>query len=380
MIRFHKNLFIVSILIMSFIFTGIVTENGFAQEVGSDKEKLSQLKNTIKKVQTQLVQNKEKEKNITLQMSTLNKKISQAEEELGEISKEVSITQEKVNNTKKELLKAEQNIDNKNNTINSRLRAIYKNGTVGYVEVLLNSESIVDLFSKLDMVKKIINHDVGLLKEMKGQRDLINTKKKTLEHHESNLVAMMSKMTVKQKELQQSRGEMSRIKEKLQQDNTVLEEQIDKLNQYAQQIAEQIRRKQSTGKYEGGKLAWPAPGYTRITSPFGYRPHPILKRKKLHTGIDIGVPSGNSIVAAGNGTVLYAGWLGGYGKAVMIDHGGGIVTLYAHNSSLLVQEGARVTRGKVIAKSGSTGMSTGPHLHFEVRKNGDYVDPIPWVK
>jgi len=126
-------------------------------------------------------------------------------------------------------------------------------------------------------------------------------------------------------------------------------------------------------------MTWPAPGYTRVTSPFGYRIHPILKTKKLHTGIDVGIALGKDIVAAQSGTVIYSDWLGGYGKVIMIDHGGGIVTLYAHNSKLVVSEGDKVKRGQVVSKCGSTGMSTGPHLHFEVRENGKYVDPIKYV-
>ncbi|MCL1808966.1 MAG: M23 family metallopeptidase [Clostridiales bacterium] len=108
--------------------------------------------------------------------------------------------------------------------------------------------------------------------------------------------------------------------------------------------------------------------------------HPILKIKKFHTGIDIAAPTGTSVVAANAGSVIKAGWNDSYGYMVMIDHGGGIVTLYAHNSSLLVKTGDIVVTGDKIAKSGSTGMSTGPHVHFEVRKNGSYVDPIGWVK
>ena len=111
-------------------------------------------------------------------------------------------------------------------------------------------------------------------------------------------------------------------------------------------------------------MQWPVPGYSRISSPFGYRIHPILKVKKLHTGIDIPAATGTPIVAAAAGTVIYTGTLGGYGKTVMVDHNGGIVTLYAHNSPILVKEGQVVERGETLSKAGSTGMSTGPPPTF----------------
>ena len=122
-------------------------------------------------------------------------------------------------------------------------------------------------------------------------------------------------------------------------------------------------------------MAWSTPSVKRVTSEYGYRIHPILGYKKLHTGMDIGAPTGTTVVAANDGTVIMSGWNNSYGYVIMIDHGGGIVTVYAHNSKLLVSKGQKVTRGQSIAKSGSTGMSTGPHVHFEVRENGAYKNP-----
>lgn len=345
-----------------------------------DQNKLNQVNKTIQDAKNKLKKNKQEEQNLSVKLQELGKKIERTEFELAEINQEIEKTKKNINAVKKDLEQAEKNVESKTDVMNKRLRVMYKNGNIGYIEVLLDSESIVDLLSKMDMIKMIFRQDTDLLKYMKEQRDEIDTKKKTLESHKNHMLAMMEDVQQKQQELNHSRGEVNRVKEQLQKDNQQLEQQIDELNQYALQISEQIRRKQSSGNYTGGKLGWPAPGHTRITSPFGYRVHPILKSKKLHTGIDIGAPAGSSITAAGDGIVIHAGSLGGYGKTVMIDHGGGIVTLYAHNSRLAVGEGSRVKRGQVIANAGSTGLSTGPHLHFEVRKNGAYVDPLPWLK
>ncbi len=365
------------LIAVTFIITLLFTSVGYGLD---DQSKLKQVQNAIKQITSKLSKNKEKEKTVSEQIKDLDLNISKSEEELGEISKEVTLTQRKIDDSKKDLKQTEENIGDKNDIIDSRLKVMYKNGNIGYLEVLLSSESIVDLFSKLDMMKMLFEHDMDILKVMKEEKDLIETKKRTLESHESKMIVMLQDMENKRKELEVSRGELRRLKSQIQQDSKGLENQIDELNAYAEKIAAEIRKKQSGGKYTGGEMAWPAPGYTRITSPYGYRIHPILKTKKLHTGIDIGISSGKSVVAAGDGKVIHANWLGGYGKVIMIDHGGGIVTLYAHNSSLVVSEGDKVKKGDVVSKAGSTGMSTGPHLHFEVRKDGKYVDPIPWVK
>jgi murein DD-endopeptidase MepM/ murein hydrolase activator NlpD len=133
-----------------------------------------------------------------------------------------------------------------------------------------------------------------------------------------------------------------------------------------------------TGKY-AGTLHWPTPGHTRVSSPFGMRMHPILHVRKMHTGIDISAPSGATIVAAGNGKVIYAGRNGGYGNFTMIDHGNGLVTCYAHQSRITVSKGQHVSAGQTIGKVGSTGLSTGPHLHFEVRVNGTPRNPLSYL-
>ena len=132
-------------------------------------------------------------------------------------------------------------------------------------------------------------------------------------------------------------------------------------------------------EFIGGEFLWPTPGNTTITSPFGNRFHPILHYYRNHNGIDIGAPMGEPVVASNPGTVITASYVGTYGNVVMIDHGGGVVTAYAHGSKILVEVGQVVQRGEVIMEIGSTGLSTGPHLHFEIKINGTFVDPLPYV-
>ena len=373
----HKKIFVSCIvpLIIS-----VMALEVLAFDITDLRNKLQNLNNNRNEIKKDIRANEKKQKDVTQKIRNLEYTIQKLENEIKEINKGIVETENKIETTKKDLIIAEENIETKEDTLNSRLKVMYKNGDIGYIEVLLNSANFEDLLARLDMVKRIFNHDVDLIKYLKEQRDLMEQKKAVLEIQRSDLAKLMNSSKSKQNNLKVSRGEMQRVKKELQKDHKSLEKEEDKLNDLANKIKSEIIRKQSAQKYVGGKMVWPAPGYYTITSPFGYRIHPILRKRKLHTGIDVRIPTGKNIGAAQSGRIMHSGWLGGYGKVVMIDHGGGIVTLYAHNSRLVVKEGQKVNKGDIIAKAGSTGMSTGPHLHFEVRENGQYVDPLKYLK
>lgn len=374
----QKSRLFISLIVLFLVSTMVIQV--FAFDINSLKNKLDKTNDEMERITDAKSENVNKQKDITQRIKKLEGTIQRLESEIEEIANNIVETKNKIETTQEELVEAEDNIVDKKDTLNSRLNVMYKNGDIGYLEVLLDSSDFQDLLTRLDMVQKIFNHDVELIKYLKEQRDLIEIKKNTLEAQRTELIGLMNNSKQKQDNLVVSRGQMAREKQQLIKDHKALEKQEDNLNDLAEKLKKEILLKQSAEKYVGGKMTWPAPGYFRITSPFGYRVHPILKKKKLHTGIDIGISSGKSIVASQHGKVIHSGWYGGYGKVVMIDHGGGIVTLYAHNSSLLVKEGQQVKKGQNIARAGSTGMSTGPHLHFEVRENGQYIDPLKYLK
>ncbi|MFT9494004.1 murein hydrolase activator EnvC family protein [Anaerosolibacter sp.] len=367
------------LIITTMLFTSTFMIDGFAQDVTSQKNKLNQLNQQIKNIKNKLLENEKKEESLSAQIKSINKEIEDSESEINELNLKINETEEQIEETKHELQEAQDNINEKNDVLGARLNVMYKNGNLSYLQVLLESTSFVDMMSRLDMVKRIVESDMELLKFMRAQKDKINNDKKLLENQQANMVDLANSIKRKQQELVVSRGKIDRLKKDILTDNKKLEQQEDEMNRYAKEIASEIRGLQTNEVYKGGKFAWPAPGYSRITSPFGYRIHPILKTKKLHTGMDIAVPTGKNIVAAESGTVIFSGWKGGYGNTVMVDHGSGLVTMYPHNSKLVVKKGDKVKREQVVAKAGSTGLSTGPHLHFEVRKNGEYVDPKPWL-
>lgn len=333
-----------------------------------------------KQVNNAIKQNESQQKSITEQLKDLEVQIEKTENEVQKIQSDITSTQKKITDATNELVEAEENIDDKQDVLGQRLRVMYKNGTVGYAEVLLNSRDFTELLTNLDMVKRIVDHDVELLKYLEEQKALIEDKKAQLENERNRLVNLRNNVEDKKKQLVVSRGQQQRLREELEQDKVQLTKMLDQLNKEADALTDQLRKLQSSGEYVGGQMAWPVAGYSRISSPYGNRIHPILKVQRFHTGIDIPAPTGTPIAAAGQGKIISAGTLGGYGRTVIIDHGGGILTLYAHNSRLLVSVGNQVSRGQKIAEAGSTGQSTGPHLHFEVRKDGKYVDPIPYLK
>lgn len=337
------------------------------------------VKNELNQVNKTKKQNESKQKDIVKKISSIEGQVDTLETQVGNLEKNISKTEQDIVGKSAALTQAERNIVTKKDTLNARLRVMYKTGSVGYLEVLLGANDFGDLMTRIDTVRKIYSHDMEMVRYLTEQRDIIKQAKQDLEVYQNRLRQQVDEKEAAQANLNVKIGELDTAKKQLVADHKTLEAQEDALQAEADKITKILASMKPTQKYVGGTMQWPMPASTKITSPFGYRIHPILKTKKLHTGIDIGVASNNTVIAAQDGTVIHSDWLGGYGKALIIDHGGGIATLYAHNNTLLVGVGAKVTRGQAIAKSGSTGMSTGPHLHFEVRVNGQYVDPMKYV-
>ncbi|MCF6463844.1 peptidase M23 [Clostridium sp. Cult1] len=372
-----KSIYFILALVLLFNYALVFADNSLDELKKKQKNAIQQMDDTKKEIKNLETQTKD----VSSQIEELDKEMDQAVVELEKVEKELDKLNEDINTTLKELEEAEEKIDGKQDTFNSRLRVMYKNGNVGYLEVLLAAANISDFLTRKDMVQSIVNHDVELIKYMKEQRDIIENKKTELQAKRASVEVARSKLQDRQNDLAKATRAKELLMTELQKDLKKAEEQYDKLNKLAKDIeSEIVKRQRVDGPYSGGVMSWPVPGHTRISSPYGYRIHPVFKTKKLHTGIDIPASRGTNVIAAADGTVIYSGSLGGYGKTIMIDHGGGIVTLYGHNSSLVVSEGTEVQKGDTIAKIGSTGISTGPHCHFEVRKNGSYVDPIPWLK
>lgn len=315
---------------------------------------LSELRKQISEKQSELDEGKKQEESLSQKLNELEEAIAQNEDKLIVLEEDLRAAEEKV--------------ETQTTNLNSRLRNMYKNGSVGFLDVLLNSGSFSEFLTNLDMVELIYSSDKDVLDDLQAAYDEVEEKKTEVE--------------TLQAELNESKEVVEAEKAEIAASNEETEKMLDELQADADRMTQTIINNgssSSNSSYLGGQMAWLVPSSSYISSPFGYRIHPIYGYSKLHTGMDIGASSGSAIVAANAGTVISSGWNGGYGKCIVVDHGGGVTTLYAHCSALYVSVGQSVTRGQQIAAVGSTGNSTGPHCHFEVRINGSYVNPYPYV-
>ncbi|SMB96163.1 Murein DD-endopeptidase MepM and murein hydrolase activator NlpD, contain LysM domain [Desulfonispora thiosulfatigenes DSM 11270] len=220
-----------------------------------------------------------------------------------------------------------------------------------------------------------------MLTTLEQERKILDTKKRKLEAVKKDIAYLKSSRESKKEELRMASINKQELVKVLDTEKKSYEQGLNDIEKQSRQITSQIQKLQSSSSgSKPSNMLWPTPGYTRITSPYGWRNHPILNSKRFHTGIDIAAPHGANAVAVASGKVIFVGWNGAYGNTVIIDHGGGISTLYAHLSSFIVSTGTQVSVNQSVARIGSTGWSTGPHLHFEVRNNGNHINPYSFLK
>ncbi len=316
------------------------------------------------------------------QVQKLDEKIEKSETELEESSEKIQIIQQTIQGLEETQKIEKEKYDKQKAIFEERIVALYEAGDTQYLDVLLKCDNISDFVSTYFVISEIADYDSDILNTLGERKNNIENAKTKLEKERKELVTLIEKQTRATKVLQATKKLRENYISKLSEQERETQNEIDEYNQALKEINMQILELAKGGiatEYIGGELAWPVPGYTKISSKYGMRVHPITKVYKLHTGVDISAPMGANFVAANDGIVVKAGYNLAYGNMVLIDHGGGISTLYAHGSQILVQVGDKVTRNQAILKVGSTGYSTGPHAHFEVRKNGVVTDPMPYI-
>lgn len=373
---------VASILSFVILWSTVAPARGQANPLNEKQQELRRIEEKKAATSQQLRQTKTQEKGLVAELNTLERQLEQAENELAVLNKRVQVTEQDLRQTETELQKAEEELAEQTDILGERLRAMQENGPVSYIEVLLSSGDFADLLNRFDSMKEIVAQDVVLMENIKKKRNEIESKKQTLEKKQAELVSLQGSVRNKKEAIETKAQAKQQLLADISKQKSVYEQALNELEQTSREIEQAIRRLQSPdspGTISRGKgaMSWPTAG--PISSYFGYRTHPVFGTKKLHSGLDIAASHGQTVTAAADGVVIMSGWYGGYGKAVVIDHGGGISTLYGHHSSLLVSVGQKVRRGQAIAKVGSTGVSTGPHLHFEVRVNGTPQDPLGWL-
>lgn len=400
----RKILIILLCLIMVF---GITAQAAtISQKIKDKQKKLNDVKAEIAEMKEDLTERdlealeaKETVYDMDLQMAQFEEKIAANSDILSQMDFNLEGAQEELN-------EIEGDVDVFQDGMEERLRAIYMHSFYQDIEYLFESESLIDFINRIETIGRIYDYDnenmdrLKVLKVMAEDREEdLTEKRKLYASIEDELLIEKQSMEILREEhqvaLEQLNEEVAFYENKLDKDAAASKKlsieikrlQRDLAARKAAQKAASARKSSSSYsaaavdiKYTGGKLAWPVPGSGRITSSYGYRRHPVTGGYRMHTGIDIGAKHGSTIVAAEDGVVIYAGYRSGYGYTIIIDHGGGLTTLYAHSSTLISKKGAVVERGQKIAKIGSTGTATGPHLHFEVRVSGNHKNPIGYLK
>lgn len=355
----------------------------YADPVDEHQQKLNEVNRQINQQKDNINRARQQEKSIMGQISGLDQNINNIESEINLAGERVARLEKDIAKKEKEIKDNEEELAKQSDILSKRLVFIYETGgEVSYLEVLLAATDIKDFLTRYDLLSSIVEQDVDLIKSINKEKRKLDLQKSDLEVKKRELLSMQNELKAKKEQLDSQKTEKQKLLGSVREEKEAYEKALNELEESSRQLEALIRSYQSgnQGTQAGtGSLTWPAPGYSSITSPYGMRYHPILKTRKLHTGMDIGAPMGATIVAADSGTVIFAGWMTGYGQVIIIDHGNGLSTLYAHQSSFLVSEGATVSKGQPIGKVGSTGWSTGPHLHFEVRINGTPTDPRAYV-
>ena len=361
------------------------------------------LTNQLDSIQQQMNQQNAAKADAETVIGSVSEQLRQIEEQLRQATAELSTIKEQrvevendITLNERQLAEAQKRLEGREAVFYKRVRDIYINGRLSYIDVVIGSKDFSDFANRLEVLKRIIDSDIMLIGEIKKERAQIEEHKQKLESDRAKLVELEKAALAKQAEIEQKKAERNVVLQKAQNDRATAMQAIEELNASSAQVSAMLKERQaaraaaaaaaqssggqgaSDNWVQGtGQLGWPVSG--EITSPYGYRVHPIYGTTIYHSGIDIGVDEGTPVHAADGGVVVWSGWMGGYGYAVVIDHGNGLSTLYGHNSELAVDEGQSVAKGQVISYAGSTGNSTGPHVHFEVRANGDPVDPMGYL-
>ncbi|MFR8191838.1 MAG: murein hydrolase activator EnvC family protein [Lachnospirales bacterium] len=414
-----------------------------AASVSQLQKQSSAFKNQISSVQSQINSTKQQKASTQSEIQELDRQLASVQAEITQLNTKIQETTANLNKSQQELKEAIATREAHYNTLKKRIRVMYEYGNSGYLEALLSSDNFSDFITRLEYTNKLVEYDNKVLKDYTHSEEVIATNVKTIAKDKKQIEDMKAEQSKKQQILDNNIARKNQIVKQLDSNQSTYEAQIADLQQQDANVQALIQKAEAEAKAReaaaakakadaaakakaaqaakaksssssstksstksrsssyntgssntsggsssatvyssnGKHYQYPIPAYNgyKPNSGYGYRSSPIAGGTEFHTGVDLKATLNTDVIAAESGTVIYAGWRGGYGKCVIIDHGGGYSTLYAHNNVLKVSVGQTVQRGQVIAGAGTTGYSTGVHSHFEVRINGQHTNPTGYI-
>jgi murein DD-endopeptidase MepM/ murein hydrolase activator NlpD len=350
-----------------------------ANTIQDRQSELRRLLNRLTRSRSQLREVRRQERRVLGELEGIDRTKEAAERRLSALSTGLSQTRSSAQATATQLALTERRLNDHRTRLQGRLRDVYKYGRTGYADVLFGASDFGEFVTRWRFVTAIVQADGRLLSDYEADVAEYQKLRATLRREQAQLETITAQTQARRREIVEQEQTKRAMLTRLQRERAAYEQMVRELEEDSKELEVLILRMQTRAGLQPAAalrlrtFLWPARGV--ITSGFGFRRHPIFGIRRMHTGVDIGAPRGAPVEAAADGRVIYTGWFGGYGKIVIIDHGGGVSTLYAHLSQILTEEGRSVRQGEIIARVGSTGYSTGPHLHFEVRVNGRPIDP-----
>lgn len=362
----------------------------------SQAQTVDQLRNQQQQLQQQLQTNQER-------LESLQQQERAARESINAIQGSMEVTETRIKDNEFRLQQAQQDLERAQQELEvleaklerqrvgtaARLRYLQRHGAERWWALLLSSEDLNEFFDRRHQLGLLIESDRALITELQDTAAQVDEQRVVLEIRKNEISLILQELASQRQQQEQQLQAQQQLVERITSQRAAYEAAQRRLESDSRQIggliqkliaeaaARQATQSQGPVVTGTGRLVRPVGG--PMTSPFGWRIHPVYRTRRFHAGMDFGVATGTPVGAADRGTVLYSGWYGGYGYTVILNHGNGLTTLYAHNSALLVRVGQTVQRGQAIARAGSTGLSTGPHVHFEVRVNGQPVDPRRYI-
>ncbi len=362
------------------------------KDAENQKKKLQSGLTDVKSIINELEKSK---KSLSSYVSQLDVNLSEVQAKITEIKEMITQKEAEIIETKAELDAAIAQEETQYEGMKARIKNMYERGNDFYFEAVLTSKSFGEMLNRAEYVEKISSSDKRMLEEfrttreyvevckaqLESEQELLEEAKKDVEAEEASLASLISQKEAEITAYEADINNREQLVKEYEEEIAAQNAEIKELENAAKALQKQLE--QSNGKkntYDGGMFAWPAPSYTRISDDYGNRIHPTLKVQQFHNGLDMAAPGGSPILAAYNGTVVAAAYSSTMGNYIMIDHGDNLYTIYMHASALYVSQGTEVVKGQKIAAVGTTGRSTGNHLHFSVRLNGSYVSPWNYLK